>query len=129
MVKTEKRTAVAEVITRETTVHLHKFVHGRQFKKRAPSAIKAIKAAAFKLMGTTDVRVDPKLNKAIWSHGIKNVPRRIRVRFARKRNDDEEAKQKLYTVASFVPVASFSGTGVWCGINIIIGLQTEAIDE
>lgn len=57
------------------------------------------------------------------------MPRRIRVRFARKRNDDEEAKQKLYTVASFVPVASFSGIGVWCDINIILGLQTEAIDE
>lgn len=27
--KTEKRAAVAEVITRETTIHLHKYVHGR----------------------------------------------------------------------------------------------------
>lgn len=69
------------------------------------------------MMGTKDVRIDPKLNKALWSHGIKNVPRRIRVRFNRKRNDDEEAKHKLYTVVNFVPVASFSG------------LQTETIDE
>lgn len=80
-----------------------------QFKKRAPSAIKAIKAAASKMMGTADVRLDPKLNKMVWTHGIKNVPRRIRVRFARKRNDDEEAKHKLYTVVSYVPVASYSG--------------------
>ena len=118
MAKTnEKRPTVADAITRETTVHLHKYVHGRQFKKRAPSAVKAIRAAAEKMMGTLDVRVDPKLNKALWSKGIKNVPRRIRVRFARKRNDDEEAKHKLYTVVSFVPVSDFSG------------LQTEAIDE
>ena len=60
-------------------------------------------------MGTKDVRVDPKLNKALWAHGIKNVPRRIRVRLSRKRTDDEDAKHKLYTVATFVPVASFSG--------------------
>jgi large subunit ribosomal protein L31e len=127
--KSEKRAAVAEVITRETTVHLHKFVHGRQFKKRAPSAIKAIKMAAEKMMGTKDVRVDPKLNKAIWSHGIKNVPRRIRVRLSRKRNDDEEAKQKLYTVVSFVPVASFSGMASVFNSYLCLGLQTEAIDE
>lgn len=62
------------------------------------------------MMGTEDVRVDPKLNKMVWARGIKNVPRRIRVRFSRKRNDDEEAKHKLYTVISFVPVASFNGT-------------------
>jgi large subunit ribosomal protein L31e len=113
--KAEKRTTVAEVISRETTIHLHKYVHGRQFKKRAPSAVKAIKAAALKMMGTQDVRIDPKLNKALWSKGIKNVPRRIR--FARKRNDDEEAKHKLYTVVSYVPVAHFGGS------------QTETIDE
>lgn len=111
--KSEKRATVAEVITRETTIHLHKYVHGRQFKKRAPSAIKAIKISAEKMMGTRDVRIDPKLNKALWARGIKNVPRRIRVRFARKRNDDEEAKHKLYTLVSFVPVASFSGTHIY----------------
>lgn len=88
-----------------------------QFKKRAPSAIKAIRQAAEKMMGTQDVRIDTKLNKVLWSNGIKNVPHRIRVRFSRKRNDDEEAKHKLYTLVSFVPVASFSG------------LQTETIDE
>ena len=88
-----------------------------QFKKRAPRAIKAIRRAAMKMMYTEDIRIDPKLNKMIWSHGIRNVPHRIRVRFARKRNDDEEAKQQFYTVVSFVPVASFAG------------LQTETIDE
>lgn len=121
--KPSKRISVAEVITRETTIHLHKYVHGRygvlrvrpahppsQFKKRAPTAIKTICQAAEKMMGTKDVRIDPKLNKAIWAHGIKSVPHRIRVRFSRKRNDDEEAKHKLYTIAHYVPVASFSGS-------------------
>ena len=47
---------------------------------------------AEKAMGTKDVRVDVKLNKQIWSRGIRGPPRRIRVRVARKRNDDEDAK-------------------------------------
>lgn len=81
----------------------------RSFKKRAPTAIKAICAFVEKTMGTKDVRVDPKLNKAVWARGIKNVPHRIRVRLDRKRNDDEESKHKLFTVVSFVPTISFKG--------------------
>jgi large subunit ribosomal protein L31e len=68
-----------------------------------------IRQYAEKLMGTKDVRVDPKLNKAIWAKGVHGVPTRIRVRFSRQRNDDEDAKYKLYTVATYVPVTSFVG--------------------
>lgn len=89
----------------------------RQFKKRAPHAVKAIKAFAQKTMGTADVRLDPSLNKAVWSHGIKKVAHRIRVRIARKRNDDEDAKEKLYSYVSFVPVTSFKG------------LETAVVDD
>ncbi len=42
-----------------------------------------------------DVRVDTTLNKFIWSQGIKNVPKRIRVRLSRRRNEDEDAKEKV----------------------------------
>jgi hypothetical protein len=35
-------------------------------------------------MGTNDVRVDPKLNEALWERGIKNVPHRIRVKLERE---------------------------------------------
>ncbi|KAL9681274.1 hypothetical protein QQ045_013056 [Rhodiola kirilowii] len=65
------------------------------FEKKAPNAIKEIQKFAQKAMGTKDVRVDVKVNKAIWSKGIRSVPRRIRVRIARKRNDDEDAKEEL----------------------------------
>lgn len=41
---------------------------------------------------TEDVRVDVKLNKAVWSKGIRNVPKRVRVQISRKRNDNEDAK-------------------------------------
>ncbi|KAF8064930.1 ribosomal protein L31e-domain-containing protein [Lyophyllum atratum] len=103
------RSALADVVTREYTIHLHKRVHGRSFKKRAPWAVKSVIEFAQKAMGTADVRVDPRLNQAVWERGIKTVPHRIRVKCERKRNDDENAKEKLYTYVSHVPVTSFHG--------------------
>merc|ERR1712098_99515 len=101
--------AMNDVVTREYTIHLHKRVHGMGFKKRAPRAIKEIRKFALKMMGTPDVRVDTTLNKAVWSKGIRSVPYRIRVRLARKRNEDEDSANKLYTLVTYVPVVSFKG--------------------
>lgn len=69
--------------------------------------MKKIREFAKKEMGTQDVRIDVKVNKFIWGNGIKNVPRRIRVRLTRKRNEDEDAKEKMYTLVSHVPVDDF----------------------
>eukprot|EP00740_Mantoniella_antarctica_P012523 CAMPEP_0181376600 /NCGR_PEP_ID=MMETSP1106-20121128/17397_1 /TAXON_ID=81844 /ORGANISM="Mantoniella antarctica, Strain SL-175" /LENGTH=101 /DNA_ID=CAMNT_0023495173 /DNA_START=32 /DNA_END=337 /DNA_ORIENTATION=+ len=80
-----------DVVTREYTINLAKAIHGVTFKKRAPRAVSAVKKFAQKVMKTSDVRVDVKLNKHIWSKGIRNVPRRVRVQISRKRNDDEDA--------------------------------------
>jgi len=110
------RSALKDVVTREYTIHLHKRVHGRSFKKRAPWAIKSVVEFARKAMGTADVRLDPKLNQAVWAQGIKTVPHRLRVKLERKRNDEEGAKEKLYTYVSHVPVTSFKG------------LQTAVVD-
>ena len=79
------------------------------FKKKAPRAIKEIRKFAQKAMGTTDVRVDTKLNKFLWSRGVRNVPMRVRVRISRKRNDDEDAKEELY---SYVTVADIPAEGL-----------------
>jgi large subunit ribosomal protein L31e len=46
----------------------------------------------------------------------RNVPFRVRVRLSRRRNDDEDSPNKLYTLVTYVPVASFKG------------LQTENVD-
>lgn len=81
----------------------------RSLRKRTPHAVKAVKAFAEKAMGTKDVRLDPALNKSLWSRGVKHINHRIRVRIARKRNDDENAKEKLYSYVTYVPVASFKG--------------------
>ena len=40
-------------------------------------------------MKTKDVRLDTELNKYLWSTGVRNAPFRVRVRLARKRNEDE----------------------------------------
>ena len=117
MVKETKKSTLNEVVTRDYTIHLHKYVFGATFKKRAPKAVKVIRTFAQKAMGTADVRLDPSLNSAVWSNGIKSVPHRIRVRLARKRNDDEDAKEKLYTYVTVIPTTNFKG------------LQTQVVDE
>ncbi|WFD21099.1 60S ribosomal protein L31 [Malassezia caprae] len=112
------RSALNDVVTREYTIHLHKRVHSIAFKKRAPKGVKEVVKFAQKAMGTKDVRLDPKLNHEIWKLGVKDVPRRLRVRLERKRNDDEDAKEKLYTYAT--PVL---------GITNFHGLQTAVIEQ
>ncbi len=65
------------------------------------------------------MRLDVKLNKHIWSRGVWNVPTRVPVHIARKRNDDEDAKKELYlcvTVAE-VPPEGF------------VNLGTNVVDE
>merc|ERR1711924_542521 len=73
-------------------------------QEAAPRAVRAIRKFATTMMGTNDVRVHPQLNKAVWCKGVKNVPHRIRVRCERRRNDDEDAKEKLYTIVTHVMV-------------------------
>ena len=60
-----------QVVTREYTINLHKRLHGIGYKYRAPRAIKEVKKFAEKQMGTTDVRIDTRLNKHLWSQGVK----------------------------------------------------------
>ncbi|KAK4136663.1 hypothetical protein BT67DRAFT_186984 [Trichocladium antarcticum] len=103
------RSAIADVVAREYTIHMHKRLHGVSFKKRAPKAIKEIKAFAFQAMGTTDVRVDPQLNKKVWEQGVKGVAYRLRIRISRRRNDEEGAKEKLYSYVQAVNVKNPKG--------------------
>lgn len=63
------------------------------------------------------MRLDTQLNKEVWKDGVRNVPRRLRVRLARRRNEDEDAKEPLYTLVTVVKVPTFKG------------LQNLTIDE
>ncbi|RMJ06476.1 hypothetical protein CDV36_013935 [Fusarium kuroshium] len=104
-----QRSAIADVVAREYTIHMHKRLHGVTFKKRAPRAIKEIKSFATKAMGTSDVRIDPQLNKKVWEHGVKGVDYRLRIRISRRRNDEEGAKEKLYSYVQAVNVKDAKG--------------------
>lgn len=106
-----------EPVVRDTTVHLAKMTFKKTFKKRAPTAIRRIRDFVEKVMLTKDVRIDSNLNKFIWSKGIRNLPTRVRVRMSRRRNDNEDAKEKMYTLVQHIPVESFDG------------LQTEVVAD
>ena len=69
--------------------------------------------------GTLDVRLDPQLNKRVWESGIKATPYRLRVRISRKRNDEEGAKEKLYSYVQAVNVKDRDAKG----------LQTVVVEE
>ncbi|KAI3985860.1 hypothetical protein MKX01_026646 [Papaver californicum] len=94
-----------EIVTREYTINLLKRLHGVTFKKMAPKPIKEIRKFTQKSMGKKDVKI--------------SVPRRVIVRIARKRNDDEDAKEELY---SFVTVAEIPAEG-------LKGLGTKVVEE
>ncbi|XP_053447264.1 60S ribosomal protein L31-like [Nycticebus coucang] len=115
--KKKGRSATNEVVTGEYTINIHKRIHGVGFKKRAPRALKEIQKFAMKEIGTPDVRIDTRLNKAVWAKGIRNVPYRIHVWLSRKRNEGEDSPNKLYTLVTYVPVTTFKN------------LQTVNVDE
>ncbi|XP_035579603.1 60S ribosomal protein L31-like [Zalophus californianus] len=115
--KKKGHSAINEVVTREYTINIHKRMHGVGFKKRAPRALREIQKFAMKEMGTPDVHIDTRLNKALWAKGIRNVPYRIHVQLSRKRNEDEDSPNKLYTLVTYVPVTTFKN------------LQTVNVDE
>lgn len=48
---------------------------------------------------------------------FRSTPFRVRVRLARRRNDDEDSPNKLYTLVTYVPVNTFKG------------LQTENVES
>ncbi|CAN4091469.1 unnamed protein product [Withania somnifera] len=89
-----------EVVTREYTINLHKCLHGCTFKKKAPTDIKEIRKFVMKTMGTKD-REESK------------CPKEGRVHIARKRNDDEDAKEELYSLVTVteIPLEGLKGLG------------------
>jgi len=96
--KGKKENVELDVKSVPTTLNLHRRLHKVTFKRKAPTAIKEVKDAARKTMFTEDVRVDPILNQHLWRNGVRNLDRRVNVVFDRKKNEDEEATQKFYTL-------------------------------
>lgn len=62
-------------------------------------------------------QIRPKVERQLWSRGVQGVENRLRLRISRKRNDEEEAKEKLFAFVEFVSVPTAKG------------LQTVVVDE
>ncbi|XP_045750335.1 large ribosomal subunit protein eL31-like [Mirounga angustirostris] len=114
--KMKGHSAINNIMTREHTINIHKSIHGVGFMKRAPRAPKGIQKFAMKEMGTPDVHIDTRLNKAVWAKGIRNIPRYL-CAVVQKQNKDEVSPNKLHTLVTHVPVTTFKS------------LQTVNVDE
>lgn len=53
----------------------------------------------------------------MYPFAFRSTPFRVRVRLARRRNDDEDSPNKLYTYVTYVPVSTFKN------------LQTENVES
>ena len=79
-----------------------------------------------KEMGTPDVRIDTRLNKAVWAKGIRKVPYYLCVWLSRKHNEDEDSPNKLYTLVTYVPVTTFKNLqAVNVGENLLLIVQSS----
>ncbi|XP_051039119.1 60S ribosomal protein L31-like [Phodopus roborovskii] len=70
----KERSAINKVVTQEYTVNIYKLIRGMGCKKRAPWALKEIQTFAMKEMGTPDIHINIRFNRAVWAEGIRNVP-------------------------------------------------------
>uniref|UniRef100_G1QA22 Large ribosomal subunit protein eL31 n=1 Tax=Myotis lucifugus TaxID=59463 RepID=G1QA22_MYOLU len=100
------RSAINKVVTREYTINSHKPTHGVGFKKCSPQ-LKEIGKFTMKEMGTLDVRIDTRLNKAVWAKGVRNVPYCTQVWLSRKYNEDEDSPNKLYMLVTVLEIFHF----------------------
>ena len=83
----------------ELTVPLRK-AWGITRYKRAPRAIQIIREHVIhhlKVGKDEEVWIDPSVNEKIWSRGIENPPRKIRLQVTRHDEPDIPIEVKLYT--------------------------------
>ncbi|MCK5290078.1 MAG: 50S ribosomal protein L31e, partial [Candidatus Aenigmarchaeota archaeon] len=59
-------------------------------KKRSKRAMAVIRAFTVKHMKTDSVKIGSDLNHMIWSRGIKNPPRKVKVQMVPHKKDDTE---------------------------------------
>ncbi len=85
-----------------------------------------MKKFATQIMSTKEVKIDADLNKFVWHKGIRNVPTRVRVKLERKRNEDEDAKEKMFTFVSHVAVKATRDEN---GPSQFKGLSTQRDEE
>ena len=88
----------------------------------------SIRKFAQKAMCTEDVRIDPTVNKYVWSKGVHNVPRRIRVRLSRKVNEEDEENKTVGYLFHEV-IAQFYTYVEVLSVPTFHNLQTKVANE
>jgi large subunit ribosomal protein L31e len=81
-----------EPVDRVHTVPLQKAYEAPPYR-RAKVAIRLIREFAKRHMKATEVKISEEVNLAIWSRGIRNPPRRIKLQM--KRDEDGIVEVKL----------------------------------
>lgn len=64
--KKKGHSSINEVVTRKYTIDIRKCIHGVGFKRSVPQVLKEIQQFVRKAMGTPDVHIDTRRNKAVW---------------------------------------------------------------
>jgi large subunit ribosomal protein L31e len=88
----EKEKEKVESLTRTYTVPLRVAFEAPRYR-RSKVAIRIIKEFATRHMKATEVSITEEVNKQVWSRGIKNPPRRIRLDM--ERDEDGIVSVKL----------------------------------
>nr|XP_035962971.1 60S ribosomal protein L31-like [Halichoerus grypus] len=82
-------------VTGEYTITVHKCIHAVSVKRCAPWVFKETQKFAMREMGTSDVCIDTRCNKALRAKRIRDVSSHIGMRLSRKCNDSEDSPDKL----------------------------------
>ncbi|KAL0234313.1 hypothetical protein PCE1_001349 [Barthelona sp. PCE] len=101
-----RNTSRPDQVSYECTVNLKKVTFGRNFKKRAPRAMREIRSFVEKLTFADEIHIDPAVNTYVWSKGVRNVPRHVRIAVERMRSEETD---QLIAVVKHVPVDTFKG--------------------
>ncbi len=87
----EEEEEVQIVEERIYTVPLQKVIYKPKYM-RAEKAIRILRQFITRHMKPEEIIIDPKVNEAIWARGIKNPPRRIKIRATK----DSEGVVRVY---------------------------------
>lgn len=97
--------------TIELTINIRKITHNDSWRWKTKQAIKRIKQHLlkyYKLSNTdADISIAPDLNKYLFSRGMKNPPKRIRVKIE-PGTSRKDANRRVFRVSQIV-VGSFKG--------------------
>ncbi|XP_047592802.1 60S ribosomal protein L31-like [Lutra lutra] len=98
--------AITEVVTREHTVTINKYIHRVDLKTCVLWTLKETQKFAMKEMGTPDVCIVIRLSKSAQAKGIRNVLYHICVCLSRKRSKNEDSSNRVCILVTCVPVGT-----------------------